>query len=233
MYFLAKFLGPILGTIYNITNNYGISIILLTLLIKLVLFPLSIKQVQSTNKMTKLQPKIKELQEKYKNDKETLNKKTMELYSENGANPLSGCLPLLIQMPILFGLFGVLRDPALYVFHGNLEATSIAINTSFLWLKNLDAPDLISNVLASGPSWLLAMPGVFPIISAISTYFSMSMTGSSQQSGAQMKTFSLMMPLMILYMGQKFASGLMLYWTVSNVFQIGQQLMITKLTKED
>jgi YidC/Oxa1 family membrane protein insertase len=233
MYFLAKFLGPILGMIYNFTDNYGISIIILTLLIKLVLFPLSIKQVKSTNKMTKLQPEIKKLQEKYKNDKETLNKKTMELYSENGANPLSGCLPLLIQMPILFGLFGVLRDPALYVFNGDLEATSLAINTSFLWLKNLDAPDLIGNVLASGPSWLLALPGIFPIISAISTYFSMSMNNNGQQAGTQMKTFSFMMPLMILYMGQKFASGLMLYWTVSNVFQIGQQIMITKLTKED
>jgi YidC/Oxa1 family membrane protein insertase len=233
MYFLAKFMGPVLGAIYNITNNYGISIIILTLLMKLVLFPLSIKQVKSTNKMTKLQPEIKKLQEKYKNDKEKLNKKTMELYSENGANPLSGCLPLLIQMPILFGLFGVLRDPALYVFHGDLAATSLAINTSFLWLKNLDAPDLLSNVISVGPSWFLALPGIFPIISSVSTYFSMSMNNTGQQSGTQMKTFTLMMPLMILYMGAKFASGLMLYWTVSNVFQIGQQLMITKLTKED
>lgn len=233
MYFLAKFIGPVLGFIYNFTGNYGLSIILLTIIIKLILFPLSIKQVNSTNKISKLQPELKKLQEKYKNDKETLNKKTMELYSKNGANPLSGCLPLLIQMPILFGLFGVLRMPETYVFSGNIEATNLAVQTSFLWLRSLSEPDLIGNVLASGPSWLLALPGVFPIISSISTYFSMSMNGSAQQGGNQMKMFSLMMPLMILYMGAKFASGLMLYWTVSNVFQIGQQVLIPKLTKED
>jgi YidC/Oxa1 family membrane protein insertase len=233
MYFLAKFIGPVLGFIFEFTGNYGLSIILLTILIKLLLFPLSIKQVKSTNKISKLQPQLKKLQEKYKDDKETLNKKTMELYSENGANPLSGCLPLLIQMPILFGLFGVLRMPETYVFSGNIEAANLAVQTSFLWLKSLSEPDLIGNVLASGPSWLLALPGVFPIISSISTYFSMSMNGSAQQGGNQMKMFSLMTPLMILYMGANFASGLMLYWTVSNVFQIGQQVLIPKLTKED
>lgn len=233
MYFFAKFVGPILGVIYNITSNYAVSIILLTILIKLVLLPLSVKQVRATAKMSKLQPELKKLQEKYKNDKETLNKKTMELYQKNGANPLAGCLPILIQMPILFGLFGVLRDPATYVFAGNAEAAKLAINTSFLWLKTLEQPDLLGNVISSGPAWLLALPGIFPIISAISTYFSMSMNNTGQQSGSQMKTMSLMMPMMILYMGAKFASGLMLYWTVSNVFQIGQQALIPKLTKED
>lgn len=233
MYFLAKFIGPILGFIYDFTGNYGLSIILLTILMKVALIPLSIKQVKSTNKIQKLQPELKKLQEKYKNDKETLNKKTMELYSENGANPLSGCLPLLIQMPIIFGLFGALRMPETYVFAGDMEAAKLATEMSFLWIKSLSEPDLLSNVLASGPSWLLALPGIFPIVSAISTYFSMSMNGSAQQGGSQMKTFSLMMPLMILYMGAQFASGLILYWTVSNVFQIGQQVLIPKLAKED
>lgn len=233
MYFLARFIGPVLGFIYEFTGNYGLSIIIAAILIKLLLFPLSVKQVKSTNKISKLQPELKKLQEKYKNDKETLNKKTMELYSENGANPLSGCLPLLIQMPILFGFFGVLRMPETYVFAGDPEALKVATEASFLWLQSLSQPDTLSNIISSGPSWLLALPGIFPVISAISTYFSMSMNGSAQQGGNQMKMFSLMMPLMILWMGATFASGLMLYWTVSNVFQIGQQVLIPKLTKED
>ncbi len=217
-------LGNILGFIFGITNNYAMSIIVLTLLIKLILFPLSITQIRSTKKMNDIQPKIKELQAKFKNDKEKLNTKTMELYKEHKINPLSGCLPMLIQLPILFGLFAVLRDPATYVFDGSVEMAAEVLSKGFLWVKDLSEPDLISNIWATGPAIIVGLPGVLPIASSISTYFQMASAGTTQNSTT--KTMAYTMPLMILWFGRSFAAGLMVYWTVSNLFQMGQQYVI-------
>lgn len=233
MSFLAGFIGNILSFIFDIVNSYGLSIIILTILMKLVLLPLSIKQIKSTNKISEIQPRIKELQEKYKDDKETLNSKMMELYKKEGVNPLSGCLPMLVQLPILFGLFAVLRDPAQYVFAGSAEAADAAVNVSFLWVKSLNNPDLLGNIISSGPSWLLGLPGLLPIISAASTYLQMNTMKSSGAQQGSMKTMGTIMPLFILYMGINFASGLMLYWTVSNLFQIAQQALVPKVVKGD
>jgi YidC/Oxa1 family membrane protein insertase len=219
-------LGNLLGFIFGITNNYAMSIIVLTLLIKLVLFPLSITQIRSTKKMNDIQPKIKEIQAKYKNDKEKLNTKTMELYKEHKINPLSGCLPMLIQLPILFGLFAVLRDPATYVFDGSVEMAAAVLSKGFLWVKDLSEPDLISNIWATGPAVIIGLPGVLPIISSVSTYFQMAASGTTQNSTT--KTMAYTMPLMILWFGRSFAGGLMVYWTVSNLFQIAQQYIINK-----
>ncbi|MBN2258941.1 MAG: membrane protein insertase YidC [Clostridiales bacterium] len=226
---IATPLGSILSFIFNFTHNYAISIIILTILIKVILFPLSISQIRSTKKMNEVQPKIKELQAKYKNDKEQLNIKTMELYKENKINPLSGCLPLIIQLPILFGLFAVLRDPAQYVFDGSLELAAATMSQGFLWVKDLSMPDLISNVWPTGPSFLIALPGILPILSSISTYIQMATMSTTQNSTT--KTMAYTMPIMILWFGKSFASGLMIYWTVSNLFQMGQQYLINKVYK--
>jgi YidC/Oxa1 family membrane protein insertase len=217
-------LGNILGFIFGITNSYAVSIIILTLLIKVVLFPLSITQIRSTKKMNTVQPRIKELQAKYKNDKEQLNVKTMELYKENKINPLSGCLPLLVQLPILFALFAVLRDPATYVFNGSEEMAAEVLAKGFLWVKDLSQPDLISNIWATGPAFFIGFPGILPIASSISTYFQMASSGTTQNSTT--KTMAYTMPIMILWFGKSFAAGLMVYWTVSNLFQMGQQYVI-------
>ena len=174
--------------------------------------------------MNDVQPKIKEIQAKYKNDKEQLNAKTMELYKENKINPLSGCLPLLIQLPILFGLFAVLRDPSTYVFGGSVELATEVLSKGFLWVQDLSNPDLISNIWASGPPLIIGLPGVLPIISSVSTYFQMASSGTTQNSTT--KTMAYTMPIMILWFGRSFAAGLMVYWTVSNLFQIAQQYVI-------
>ena len=100
----AKPIGSLLAWIYGLVNNYGLSIIILTLLVRLILLPLYTKQIRYQSKMTEVQPKLKEIQEKYANDRDTLSMKTMELYREEGISPSSGCLPLLIQMPIIMGL---------------------------------------------------------------------------------------------------------------------------------
>jgi len=136
---LARPLGILLKMIYDIIGNYGLSIIVFTIVVKMLMVPLTIKQMKSMKQIQEIQPKLKELQEKYKNDKEKLNIKTMELYKEHKANPFGSCLPLLIQFPIIIGLFAALRNPGLYVF-GSPEVYE-SINTSFLWLSNLNQVD--------------------------------------------------------------------------------------------
>ena len=114
---IAVPLGKLLFYIYDIVNSYGLSIVVFTILVKLILLPLTIKQTKSMKQMQELNPKIKALQKKYGHDKQKLNEKTMELYRQHNVNPFaSGCLPLLLQLPVLFALFQVLRLPEVYVF---------------------------------------------------------------------------------------------------------------------
>lgn len=111
--FIAKILGQLLYLIYNTIafHNYGISLILFTVIIKLALLPLTIKQLKSTQKMQEIQPELQKIQQRYKNDKEKLNQETLKLYQEKGVNPAGGCLPMLLQLPIIFALFITIRKP--------------------------------------------------------------------------------------------------------------------------
>ena len=113
--FLAPVLGPVLKFIYQIVNNYGLAIILFSILMKLLIFPLNIKQQKSMEKMREIQPELAKLNKKYKNDKEKLQKETMKLYEEHNVNPASGCLPMLIQFPIIFALYRVINQPVTYI----------------------------------------------------------------------------------------------------------------------
>ena len=110
-------LGYILGFIYEFVNSYGWALILFTLAVKLLLLPLSLKQQRSTTKMQLVQPKLMELQKKYENDKNKLSEETMKLYKEYNISPMGGCLPMLIQLPILFGLYRVIYQPVTYMLH--------------------------------------------------------------------------------------------------------------------
>lgn len=192
-------LQSILTFFYGLTEtmgiaNYGVAIILLTLVIKLVLYPLTVKQVRGMKAMQELQPKMKDLQEKYKGNPEKLNKEMAILYKESGVNPLSGCLPLLVQMPILIGIFYAIRD---YQY---------AQMPSFLWMTDLSLPD---------PIYAL------PILSALTTYIQQKQT--STEMNQQTKMMMTFMPLFIGYISISFPAGLVLYWVMSNVFQIVQQ----------
>ena len=174
--------------------NYGIAIILITLVIKLALYPLTVKQVKGMKAMQDLQPKMKELQEKYKGNSEKLNKEMAILYKDSGVNPLAGCLPLIVQMPILMGIFFAIRD---YQY---------AHLPSFLWIADLSGPD---------PLYIL------PILSAATTYIQQKQTSSDMNQQAKMMMN--FMPLFIGYISITFPGGLVLYWVVSNTFQIAQQ----------
>lgn len=231
MRFLASPLGKLVDFIYNFVSGinldfenfsaYAIAIIIATIIIKLIILPLTLKQTKSMKNMQKVQPKMQELQKKYKNDKETLNMKTMELYKEYKVNPFGGCLPLLIQFPIIIGFFAVLREPVKYVFGS--EAAYDSINKSFLWIDNLKDTDL----------WIL------PIIAAATTYFQSKMMMANQQSSggndaaqSSQKMMTTMMPIMILFFARSVPAGLALYWVVSNTFQIVQQFIINRNSGE-
>lgn len=209
---LAKPLGALLKLIFDWTNNYGLSVILFTIAVKLITVPLTLKQTKSMKEMQELQPKIKKLQEKYKDDKEQLNIKTMELYKEHNINPFGGCLPLLIQLPILIGLFAALREPARYVFES--EAVYQAINTSFLWLPNLSKPDPYI--------WGL------PLLAGLTTYLSSVTMSTGAPTDQSQKIMAYFMPIMIFWWGISFPAGLTLYWVVSNIFQVIQQLIVRR-----
>lgn len=192
-------LQDLLTFFYGVTSsfgmaNYGVAIILITLVIKLALYPLTVKQVKGMKAMQELQPKMKDLQEKYKGNPEKLNKEMATLYRDSGVNPLAGCLPLLVQMPILMGIFFAIRD---YQY---------AHLPSFLWITDLSGPD---------PLYIL------PILSAVTTYVQQKQTSTDMNQ--QTKMMMNFMPLFIGYISITFPSGLVLYWVVSNLFQIAQQ----------
>lgn len=185
--------------------GYVITIFLLTLLVRLLLLPLNIKQTKSQQKMQEIQPEVAKLQKKYKNNPEKAQQEMMKLYKENNVNPMSGCLPLLIQMPILFALY--------YVFYGLSELKGI----SFLWLSDLWAPDRTF---------------ILPILSAVTTYLSsLLMTKSTQSQGGapggmNMNTMNIVMAGMMGVMSIQFPSMLVLYWVMGNLIQMLQTYFI-------
>lgn len=224
----AKPLGSLLKFIYDFAVNlgldgsvvsaYAIAIILTTVIFKLILLPLGIKQSKAMKKMQLVQPLVKEIQEKYKNDPQKLQAKTMELYKEHNANPFGSCLPLLIQMPIIIAMFRVLQSPAKYVFEN--EGVYEAINTGFLWITDIKNPD----------PYLWGLP----LLAAVTTFVQSKMMSASQSGGddkAQQtqKTMNMVFPVMIFIMSRSFPAGLALYWVMGNIFTIAQQYVTNKL----
>jgi YidC/Oxa1 family membrane protein insertase len=220
--FLGGILGKLLKFVYDMVSTigaepenlsfYAIAIIITTIIFKLLLLPINLQQAKSTKKMGELQPQMKEIQTKYKNDPQTQQVKMQELYKKHNYNPASGCLILLIQMPIIFAFFAVFRDPARYAFTepGFYEA----MNKTFFWIKNLDNPD----------PYLWGLP----LLAALTTYIQsavMAPPNSDPQAQATQKTMSYFLPVMIFMASKGFAAGLALYWVISNIFTIVQQLI--------
>ena len=208
MDFLSGIVQTVLTYCYNLTvsmgfANYGVAINVMTVFIKMLLYPLTVKQIRSMKAMSELQPKMKALQEKYKDDKVKLQSEISNLYKVSGVNPLSGCLPLVVQMPILIAIFYAIRD---YQYAGS---------TTFLWLASLADPD---------PTYVL------PVISAATT-FVQSLQTMPDTSSAQNKMMLYFMPVFIGYISLQFSAGLVLYWIVTNLVQILQQWWMARATK--
>jgi YidC/Oxa1 family membrane protein insertase len=213
---LAGIMTVFLNYCYDFTHmigfpSYGIAIILLTIVIKAVLAPLTAKQIRSMERMQKVQPKVKELQQKYKGNSQKMNAALQKLYKEEKVNPLAGCLPLIIQMPFLISIFYALRA---YPYDPTYE--------SFLWMPSLGQAD---------PTYIM------PILSAISTFaIQKQMSGTqismNEAQAKQQKIMSIVMPLFIGWISLSFPSGLVIYWVVSNVFQWVQQFVMFRMGRE-
>jgi YidC/Oxa1 family membrane protein insertase len=205
----------------------GLAIIFFTIIIRVVLLPLTIQQVRSQKAMQKLQPELKALQKKYGSDREKLSQETMALYKQHGVNPAASCLPLALQMPVLFALYAALR---------NLSSDPVFGDPSFqapwLWLGSLQHPDIIKDIWIGGAivaSLPFALPGVLPILAGATQWVQQRMM-TPQTDDPQQKMQNQMMqfmPLMMLWFGLSFSSGLALYWVTQNVFGIVQQYFST------
>ncbi|MEW5816475.1 MAG: membrane protein insertase YidC [Spirochaetota bacterium] len=212
---LENILKFILVLFYKIIPNYGVAIILLTVLIKIILFPFTHKSYESTSRMQALNPKIAELREKYKNNPTKLNQEMAALYKKEGVNPLGGCLPLLLQMPVFFALYGLLNT------HFDLRGAA------FLppWITDLSAPESIWNfspfrLPILGWSDLRLLPILFVGSQILSSKLMQTPDGAS---GKQMQIITNLMPLIFFFILYDAPSGLLLYWTVTNILTLFQQ----------
>lgn len=240
--FIYRPIYNLLIFVYNTfpLHDFGIAIVIVTVLIKLILVPLSRKQIESQKKMQELQPKIKEVQQKHKNDKEKQTKAIFELYKTHKTNPFSGCLPLILQLVFLIAIYRVLfnisnaglqvRSEELYSFVSNPGP----INQYFLGIIDLAKTLHLNNLtLANVPQLLLILAA------AVSQYIQTKMLMGKQVAlkntsdkedinQIMSKQMLYMGPLLTLFIGFKFPAGLALYWLVSTLFMIGQQYYLEK-----
>ena len=213
---LVDFVVHILNAVYGIVGDYGLAIIIVTILMRIIILPLTLKQEKSMKKMKELQPELEKIKEKYKDDPQEYQRKTAELYKESGVNPLGGCLPLLIQMPIFVALY--------WAFTGD----AIPKDAKFLWFT-LKQPDRLFMIGKFAFNLL-------PILNVVVTYIQQKiMTGatSGQESNQQMQTMLYMMPIMMLFIFYNMPSGVMLYYLVSGAWSLAQQYFILKGRSDD
>jgi YidC/Oxa1 family membrane protein insertase len=254
---LLNAIGAALAALYRLVPNYGASIVLFTIAIRVVLLPLGIKQVKSMQAMQSIQPEIKRLQKQHKGDRQRLNEETMKLYKEYGVNPFSGCLPIFAQFPVLIALFAVLQFPKglTHIPHSNpnpivgepqdsrLYVDIVQRQRTDLFGMNLvcsasqggtvvtvdkekfhipDAP----NTLDCGKGATSKIPYYLLLAGMIGTTFYQQKQMQKASPGAvnqQQKILSTVMPVFFGFIGLQFPAGLVLYWTTTNLVQIGQQ----------
>ncbi|MEX0806474.1 MAG: membrane protein insertase YidC [Candidatus Binatia bacterium] len=205
----------VLHFFHRFTGSYGIDIILLTVVLKLLTAPLTHKSYVSMKQMQKLQPQMEKLKEKYKDDREKLNKEIMEMYRRNGVNPLGGCLPMVVQFPVFIGLYNALYIP--------IELR----HASFLWIQDLSRPDWESLPFTLA-GWHLGVP-VLTILMGASMFLQQWMTPTA--GDPNQRKLMLMMPLIFTFMFVTFPAGLTIYWLVNNVLSIAQQYWINRRVK--
>ena len=203
---LEELAAPLLELLYWIhgyVGNYGVAIILLTVIVRVVLFPFTYKGMKSMKRMQQLAPRMKKLQEKYKGNKEKLNQEMMALYKKNKVNPLGGCLPLLLQMPVFFALYSSLSS-----------AVELRHAPFMFWINDLSQPDGL---------------GITPLIMGATMYIQQRMTPQSAMMDPMQAKIMQMLPLVFTVFTFTFPAGLTLYWMTSNILSIGQQVLINRI----
>ena len=219
---LQQLLKWLLISFHKLIPNYGVAIILLTVVVKIVLYPLTKKSFESSAKMSALSPKMKEIQDKYRDNPQKLNAELAALYKREGVSPLSGCFPILLQMPIFFALYGLLNSFFELRGAGFLEP----------WITDLSQPDSVWNFAPTSILFIGSDIRLLPILMAVTQILSSKLmqpagaSGGSSQQQSQMKMMTYAMPVIFLFVLYDVSSGLLLYWTMTNVLSIGQQLYI-------
>lgn len=217
LYFITKPIFLVLNYFYKMLGNFGLAIMLLTVITKILLFPLAYKGAKSMNKIKKIQPKINKLKEQYNGNTVLFQQALVALYKKEKVNPAAGCLPIILQMPIFFALYKVL-----YV---TIEMRHAPF---FWWITDLSAPDstTLFNLFGLIP-WqppLLLMIGILPVLMSLTMYIQQQM--NPQPTDNTQAMVMKMMPLFLLFMFAQFPSGLLIYWTWSNIISIIQQIVI-------
>jgi len=218
-YFLTKPLFYVLHTFYKWTGNYGVAILLLTLLVKIIFYPLANKSYRAMSKMKKLQPEMMRLREQYGDDKVRMNQELMALYKKEKANPMAGCLPIVVQIPVFFALYKVL-----------FVSIEMRHAPFFGWIHDLSAPDPTSIFNLFGlipwdpPSFL--MIGVWPLLMGATMFLQQKL--NPQPADPMQARIMMLLPAMFIFLFATFPAGLVIYWTWNNVLSIAQQWTIMK-----
>ena len=193
--------------------SWGLAIIGLTIIVRLVLFPLTWKQFSSAQSMQMIQPQLKELQKKYKGDRGKLQQETMKLYQEHRVNPFASCLPLILQLPVFISLYAAIKG--LGPLEGGLSTVVALNNASFLWIPHLGNPD---------PYYILLI--LYVVSQLVSTELML-----ATQTDKSQKMIMRAMPIMFVFFLFRFPAGLFVYWVTTNLWTVGQQLLIRKVMK--
>jgi YidC/Oxa1 family membrane protein insertase len=200
---------------FAVFGNYGIAILILTILVRVIFWPLTHKGTESMKRMQALQPQMKEIKEQYKDNPQMQQQKTMALYKENKVNPMGGCLPMFIQIPVFIALFAVLRSAIELRYSG------------FLWIRDLSEPENLFAGMFTIPIIGWDALNILPILMAATMMWQQKLTPTAGDA-QQQKMMAVMMPIMMLFFFYSMPSGLVLYWTTSQVLMIAQMLIKKK-----
>ena len=198
MKIITKLLADIFKVIYNYTGSFGWSIVIFTVLVKLILYPFTAKQNKFIEQMKEIQPQMQAIQEKYKDRPEEMNRKIFELYQKHKINPLTGCLPMILQIPILFAIFALLKTPEKYL------DISFGIKEAFFYGINLMAPEKF----------------IFPILAGVTTYWQQKLMSTADNPQQSMMLY--FFPFLIAMFTANFPAGLAFYWILTNILTIAQ-----------
>lgn len=237
---LLSGLGSLLSFFYSVIPSYGIAIILLTISVRVLLLPLTIKQTRSMQSMQKIQPKVKELQRKYKGNRQKLNEELMKLYKEHQVNPLGGCLPLLLQLPVFFALYRVLTGGGgtQYLPDGELQASIRLGEERFLGMNLVCPPSAAGNgeIAALGGAdcgvgTAAAIPFYIMVALMVATTFYQQRQMQKASTGPQaqqMRIMTTIMPVFLGFISFQIAAGVLVYWVTTNAWQIVQQYVMLR-----
>ena len=244
---LLSGLGSLLSFFYSVIPSYGMAIILLTITVRILLLPLTIKQTRSMQEMQKIQPKVKELQRKYKGNRQKLNEELMKLYKEHQVNPLGGCLPLLLQLPVFFALYQVLTagGGTEHVPDGALKASIVEGGERFLGMNLACSPGVaggglvqVANQAAEvqcGVGTGARIPYFIMVALMVGTTFyqqKQMQRASSGPQAQQMKIMTTIMPVFLGFISFQIAAGVLVYWVTTNTWQIVQQTVMLRRREE-